>query len=77
MTVLSWWDIWAPAGTPDSIAAKLEKDIAQALAAPDVIEEFKERSLAPMHMTSAEFKRFVRKGIEMVQRIVKQAGIEP
>jgi tripartite-type tricarboxylate transporter receptor subunit TctC len=71
-----WWGMWAPAGIPDSIADKLEKDIAQALAAPEVIEQFKSKKLEPMSMTSAEFKKFVRKETENVARIVKEAGIE-
>ena len=71
-----WWGIWAPAGIPDSIANKLEKDIAQALASPEVIEQFKSKKLDPMIMTSAEFKQFVPKEIEAVKNIVEQAGIE-
>ena len=72
-----WWGIWAPAGIPESIAIKLEKDIAQVLSAPDVIEQFKGRKFEPMHMSSLEFKQFVNKEMETVKRIVKQAGIEP
>ena len=72
-----WWGIWAPAGIPDSVAEKLEKDIAQVLASPDVIELFNKRKFVPMSMTSEEFKQFVRKEMEIVKSIVKQAGIEP
>jgi tripartite-type tricarboxylate transporter receptor subunit TctC len=72
-----WWGVWAPAGTPDSIAKKLEQDIAQVLASSDVVEQFKGRKLEPMSMTSAEFKQFVSKEMEVVRSIVKQAGIEP
>jgi tripartite-type tricarboxylate transporter receptor subunit TctC len=72
-----WWGLWAPAGIPDSIAKKLKKDIAKVLAAPEIIEKFKNRKLEPMSMTSAEFKQFVRKEMEIVKNIVKQAGIEP
>ena len=72
-----WWGIWAPAGIPDSVAEKLEKDIAQALASPEVLEQLKKRKLKPMSMTSAEFKQFVRKEMETVKSIVKKAGIEP
>jgi tripartite-type tricarboxylate transporter receptor subunit TctC len=71
-----WWGIWAPAGIPENVVAKLVKDIAQALAAPEVLELFKTKKLEPMSMTSAEFKKFVRKDIANVERIVKEAGIE-
>ena len=72
-----WWGIWAPAGIPGNIADKLEKDIARALAAPEVLKQFKKRRLEPMSMTSAEFARFVRNEMESVARIVKEAGIKP
>jgi len=72
-----WWGIWAPAGIPESIAVKLEKDIAQVLGSPDVIEQFKSRKFEPMRMSSAEFKQFVNKEMETVKVIVKKAGIEP
>lgn len=71
-----WWGIWAPAGIPDSVADKLEKDIAQALASPEVIEQFMSKKLDVMTMTPAEFKKFVRKEIGNVELIVKEAGIE-
>lgn len=72
-----WWAIWAPAGIPESIAHKLEKDIAQVLAAPDVVEQFKGRKFEIMKMSSVEFKQFVRKEMETVEQVVKQAGIQP
>jgi tripartite-type tricarboxylate transporter receptor subunit TctC len=72
-----WWGIWAPAGISKSVADKLEKDIAQILSSPDVIEQFKGKKFETMNMSSVEFKEFVLKETETVKRIVKQAGIEP
>jgi tripartite-type tricarboxylate transporter receptor subunit TctC len=71
-----WWGIWAPAGIPDSIAHKLEKDIKQVLATPEVIEQFKSKQFEPMSMNSAEFTQFVQKEMKTVKHIVEQAGIE-
>jgi len=72
-----WWGIWAPAGISKNVADKLEKDIAQVLSSPDVIEQFKGKKFETMNMSSVEFKEFVLKETETVKRIVKQAGIEP
>lgn len=72
-----WWGFWAPAGISKSVADKLEKDIAQVLSSPDVIEQFKGKKFETMNMSSVEFKEFVLKETETVKRIVKQAGIEP
>jgi len=72
-----WWGIWAPAGIPKSIAGKLEKNIAQVLSSPDVVEKFKGKKFDVMNMNSKEFADFIRKETETVDRIVKQAGITP
>ena len=71
-----WWGIWVPAGIPASTVDKLKKDIVQALAAPEVIKQFKKRKFELMSMTSVEFERFVLNEMETAARIVKEAGIK-
>jgi len=72
-----WYGIWAPAGTPTAVVHKLEKDIARALAAPDVRDRLAKYGADPMNMTQAEFSRFVRSESESAARIIKAAGIKP
>jgi tripartite-type tricarboxylate transporter receptor subunit TctC len=72
-----WYGVWAPAGTPDAVVDKIAKDIARALAAPDVRERLAKLSAETMSMTPAEFARFVRSEAESVARIVRAAGIKP
>jgi tripartite-type tricarboxylate transporter receptor subunit TctC len=72
-----WWGIWVRAGTPDSVVDKLGKDVARALAAPDLREKFTKLGAEPMSMTPAEFARFVRSEIESAAGVVKAAGIKP
>lgn len=72
-----WVGLWAPAGTPASVVDKLAKDVARALAAPDVRERFTTLGAEPMSMTSAEFARFVHSETEAAARITKAAGIKP
>lgn len=38
-----WYGVWVPAGTPAQVVDKLAKDIARALAAPDVRDRLPER----------------------------------
>jgi len=73
----NWWGIWAPAGIPARVADKLAKDVARALAAPDLREKLAKLGFEPMSMTSSEFARFVRNEIESSARIAKAAGIKP
>ncbi|MFZ6006917.1 MAG: tripartite tricarboxylate transporter substrate binding protein [Nitrospirota bacterium] len=72
-----WWGIWAPAGIPDGVANKLAKDVARAIASPDLREQFTKQGFEPMSMTSEEFAKFVRNEMEAAARIAKAAGIKP
>ena len=73
----NWWGIWAPASIPANVADKLAKDVARALAAPDLREKFATLRFEPMSMTSAMFERFVRSEMEAAARVAKTAGIKP
>jgi len=71
-----WWGVWAPAGTPPAVADKLAKDVARAIAAPEVQEKLAKIGAEPMSMAPAEFTKFVKSETESAARIVKAAGIK-
>ena len=73
-----WYGMWAPAGTPADIVDKIGKDVARALAAPDLRAKLAQiTGMEPMSMAPAEFARFVASESESAARIVKAAGIKP
>lgn len=72
-----WWGIWAPAGIPTGVKGKLAKDVAGALASPDMIEQFKKSAFEPMSMTPEKFASFVQSEQEAAVRTAKEAGIKP
>jgi tripartite-type tricarboxylate transporter receptor subunit TctC len=71
-----WVGVWAPGGIPVNVADKIAKDIARALAAPDLREQLKKLGAEPMSMILAEFAKFVRGEMESAARIIKAAGIK-
>ncbi len=71
-----WYGVWVPAGTPAGVVDKLAKDIARALATPDVRDELAKHGGDPMSMTQPEFARFVVSESENAARIAKAAGIK-
>jgi tripartite-type tricarboxylate transporter receptor subunit TctC len=71
-----WYGVWTPAGTPAGVVDKLAKDIAGALAAPDLREWLAKHGTDPMSMTQPEFARFVLSESESAARIIKTAGIK-
>ena len=72
-----WYGVWMPAGTPDGVVDKLAKDIARALATPDLRDWLVKHGGDPMSMTQPEFARFVVSESESAARIAKAAGIKP
>lgn len=71
-----WYGIWAPAGTPAGVVDKLAKDIARALAGPDLRDWIAKHGGEPMSMTQPEFARFVQSESESAARLIKAAGIK-
>jgi len=69
-----WYGVWTPAGTPAVVVDKLAKDIARALAAPDLRDWLAKHGANPMSMTQAEFARFVLSESERAAQIIKAAG---
>ena len=70
-----WNGLWAPAGTPPQVVARIARDVARAVAQPDVRERFANLGAEAMDMTPAQFSRFVQNEIEDASRIAKAAGI--
>jgi|SRR5579864_2703895 len=72
-----WFGIWAPAGTPPDIVAKISSDTRKALADPGVRERLDGLGNDTMDMSPEEFARFVRSEIAEYARVIKAAGIQP
>ena len=70
------WSVGAR-GTPAGVVDKLAKDIARALAAPDMREWLAKHGGDPMNMTQPEFAHFVLSESESAARIIEAAGIKP
>ena len=68
-----WYGMWVPAGTPARVVDKLAKDIARALAEPDMREWLAKHGADPMNMTQPEFARFVHNESESAARLIKSA----
>ncbi len=71
-----WYGVWAPAGTPQQVVDQLGKDIARAMAAPDLLDWFAKHGADPMSVTQPEFARFVLSESESAARIIKAPGMK-
>ena len=72
-----WYGVWTQVGTPAGVVDKLSKDIARALAAPDLREWLAKHGADPMSMSQPEFARFVLSESGSAARVIEAAGIKP
>jgi tripartite-type tricarboxylate transporter receptor subunit TctC len=72
-----WFGIWAPAGTPANIVAKISADTRKALADPTVRDRLSNLGNDTMDMSPEEFAKFVRSETDEYARVIKGAGIKP
>ena len=72
-----WFGVWAPAGTPADVVAKISADVRKALADPGVREKLSNLGNDPLDMSPEEFARFVRQEVDAYARIIRAAGIKP
>jgi tripartite-type tricarboxylate transporter receptor subunit TctC len=72
-----WFGIWAPAGTPANIVAKINADTRKALADSGVRERLANLGNDTMDMSPEDFASFVRSELAEYARVIKAAGIKP
>jgi tripartite-type tricarboxylate transporter receptor subunit TctC len=70
-----WVGLWAPAGMPADVLAKLAADVTTALQSDEVREQYARAGNEVRLMSSAEFAGFVRSEVEVNKRLVRDAGI--
>jgi len=71
-----WLGIWAPAGTPEPVIARLHGEINRVLALPEVRERIGAVGGAePWIATQQEFSTVIRRDHERYGKLVKQVGV--
>jgi tripartite-type tricarboxylate transporter receptor subunit TctC len=72
----SWNGVSVPAGTPAAVVARLEKEVATAIASPEVRSELERIGMSPMAGTSQEMSARMRADIAKWSAVIEKAGIE-
>ena len=73
--VSGWTGVAAPAGTPEPIVERLNREINAGLDDPGVRKRFDEVGAVPFKLTPAEARSRIAKDIEKWAQVVKGAGI--
>jgi tripartite-type tricarboxylate transporter receptor subunit TctC len=73
----SWMGVVAPAGTPADIVARMQREIARALEAPDVRASYESTGRTPIGNPPEAFAAMIRDGVPKWRELVKVAGLKP
>jgi tripartite-type tricarboxylate transporter receptor subunit TctC len=74
----TWFGLFAPAGTPKPIIAKLADEVARIVDNREFRQRmFIDRAVEPSAIRLEEFARFIRDERRMAERIVKESGLQP
>ena len=74
--VTGWTAIAAPKGLPKAVTDRIQQDIAEALAAPDVREKFASFSYEPFPVTREQFQQFMKAESERFASIIQRTGAQ-
>ena len=72
---LSWYGLWAPAGTPRDLAARLQAEVARAFETPDMKEAWFRQGAEPGGESSEQFARYGRAEVEKWGKVVRANNI--
>jgi len=70
----TWFAVFAPAGTPPDVVAKVNAEMKRVFALPDVLEKLKALGLEPWISTPDELARFQAAEITKWAKVVKESG---
>jgi tripartite-type tricarboxylate transporter receptor subunit TctC len=74
----TWFGLFAPAGTPKPIIAKLADEVARIVDNREFRQRmFIDRAVEPSGIRLEQFARFIRDERRMAERIVKESGLQP
>jgi tripartite-type tricarboxylate transporter receptor subunit TctC len=71
-----WTGMWAPAGTPKTVIAKLNQALARILKQPDVQERLRAGGAQPTPCTPDEYARLISRDIAKWTKVVKTGNIK-
>jgi len=72
-----WVGVWAPAGTPKDVIALLNREIAKAVASPDLKERFATMGFSPIGSSPEEFASLIRSDMDRWGQVIRAANLKP
>ncbi|QKM65238.1 LacI family transcriptional regulator [Polynucleobacter tropicus] len=74
-TVIGYWGVMTPTGTPNDVVEKLAKSIAEAVKRPDVNQRLVNLGIDPSFVVGARYEKILNAEIPKWAQVIKQANI--
>jgi tripartite-type tricarboxylate transporter receptor subunit TctC len=71
-----WYGVFAPPGTPPDMVARLNRELNEILALPEVRTAFQTQGMDPAGSSPDEFRRLVERDAERWAQLIKSQGIK-
>jgi tripartite-type tricarboxylate transporter receptor subunit TctC len=72
-----WYGVLAPHGTPAGLIARLNAELKDILASPDVRTAFETQGMSPAYSTPERFRQLINADAQRWAEIVREQGIKP
>jgi tripartite-type tricarboxylate transporter receptor subunit TctC len=72
---LSWYGLWAPAGTPPEIISRLQSEVAKAFESPELKQAWAQQGAEPGGQPTAQFATFVKGEVGKWGKVVRDNNI--
>jgi tripartite-type tricarboxylate transporter receptor subunit TctC len=74
--IATWYGLLAPAGTPQDLVARIQRDAARVVNQPETRERLVNMGVDIIASTPEEFAKFLREEIARYTKVVKDAGLK-
>jgi tripartite-type tricarboxylate transporter receptor subunit TctC len=74
--VTTWFALMAPAGTSESVIAKLQHESSRAAARPDVLAKLTANGIEPIGGTPAELATVIQSESRFWARLIRESGMK-
>lgn len=71
----AWFGLLAPAGVPDAIASRLNREVVRALRSPELEKALRAKGFEPVPGSTEEFAAFIRSEITKYGRVIRESNI--
>jgi tripartite-type tricarboxylate transporter receptor subunit TctC len=72
--ITTWFGVFAPAGTPPPVVARLNQEMRKALTTPEMRERLSRMGAEPSPTTPEQFSAFIRAELAKYEKVVKFSG---